>query len=146
MAEKVTEIGVDEITPIITSRSERKVLKIDRIQRIVTSAMKQSIKALLPLIHPAISFEELLYLPFDGVKLIAHCGSGDRKSLLDALRESPLSRFLILIGPEGDFSPEEVAISQVKGFQPIHFGTSRLRTETAGLTAATGVYLYSHNR
>ncbi|MCL2727238.1 MAG: 16S rRNA (uracil(1498)-N(3))-methyltransferase [Bacteroidales bacterium] len=145
MVEKLTEIGVDEITPLIAARSERKVYKTDRAQRIAVSAMKQSLKAQLPLIHSTISFEELINRPFDGVKLMAHCGEGVRVSLKEAMATSPPSketpRCLILIGPEGDFTPQEVALAQVKGFTPIHLGNSRLRTETAALTAAAGVYL-----
>ncbi|MCL2502202.1 MAG: 16S rRNA (uracil(1498)-N(3))-methyltransferase [Bacteroidales bacterium] len=146
MVEKLTEIGIDEITPLIAARSERKIYKTDRIQRIAVSAMKQSLKAQLPLIHPAISFEELIRKPFDGIKIIAHCGTGARISLKEALEESlpnrETPRCLILIGPEGDFSPDEVALAEANGFQSTHLGTSRLRTETAALTAATGVYLF----
>jgi 16S rRNA (uracil1498-N3)-methyltransferase len=149
MVEKVTEVGIDEITPIISTRSERKVFKTDRVERIAVSAMKQSLKAQLPLIHPATSFDAFIKRPFDGVKMIAHCGAGERVALTEALaslhpktgeQELPTPRYLILIGPEGDFSPDEVAKAEANGFQPIHLGTSRLRTETAGLAAAMGVY------
>ena len=147
MVEKLTEIGVDEITPLIAARSERKVYKIDRAQRIAVSAMKQSLKAQLPLIHPPASFEALVNMPVDGVKLVAHCGAGIRMPLGDALaipqpHTGPL-RYLILIGPEGDFSPDEVALAEANGFQSIHLGPSRLRIETAGLVAVIGVYQYA---
>ncbi|MCL1974059.1 MAG: 16S rRNA (uracil(1498)-N(3))-methyltransferase [Bacteroidetes bacterium] len=144
MVEKCTEVGVDEITPLIAARSERKVYKTDRIQRIAVSAMKQSLKARLPLIHPAISLEAFMDRPFDGIKLMAHCGGGARISLQEALSASPSHRMLILIGPEGDFSPEEVSLAEAKGFQSIHLGASRLRTETAALTAAIGAYLFGN--
>jgi 16S rRNA (uracil1498-N3)-methyltransferase len=141
MVEKVTEVGVDEITPLIAARSERKVFKTDRIQRVAVSAMKQSLKAFLPVIHAAASFEEFINRPFEGKKLIAHCGTEARIGLTDVFGASPPLRCLILIGPEGDFSPQEVTQAEAKGFLSIHLGTSRLRTETAALTAVIGVYL-----
>jgi len=151
MVEKITEVGVDEVTPLITARSERKVFKSDRVERIAVSAMKQSLKAQLPVIHPATPFETLIHRPFDGIKLIAHCGEGARKALFEVLDKEPLisrrstPRYLILIGPEGDFSPDEVAQAQNQGFQSIHLGISRLRTETAGVAAVIGVYLFQNN-
>lgn len=145
MVEKVTEVGVEEITPLIAARSERKVFKTDRIQRIAVSAMKQSLKAYLPVIHAATSFETFINKPFEGIKIIAHCGTGVRTAFTQALCRPQASaeplRILILIGPEGDFSPDEVAQAEAAGFQSVHLGTSRLRTETAALTAAVGVYL-----
>ena len=148
MVEKVTEIGVDEITPLIAVQSERKVFKTTRIERIAISAMKQSYKAKLPVIQPAKSFAELINTSFDGVKLIAHCGEGVRVSLTDVLNKqlSDSHKYTILIGPEGDFSPEEVAMAEAKGFRSIHLGASRLRTETAGVIAAAGVYLFANHR
>ena len=149
MVEKLTEIGVDEITPLIATRSERKVFKIDRVQRIAVSAMKQSLKAQLPLIHPITSFEEFINRPFDGIKLMAHCGEGARMSfkkvLAKPLHHQEKLRCLILIGPEGDFSSKEIALAEAKDFQSIHLGSSRLRTETAALIAATGVYLFAES-
>lgn len=139
MVEKATEVGVDEITPLICARSERKVFTTDRVERIAVSAMKQSLKAQLPVIHPATTFKDLINTPFDGVKLIAFCGEGARLGLIDAVAMSRQNkgalRCLVLIGPEGDFSPEEVATANDRGFQSIHLGPSRLRTETAGLVA-----------
>ena len=145
MVEKVTEVGVDEVTPVICARSERKVFKTDRLERIAVAAIKQSLKTLLPIIHPATSFHKLIDTPFDGIKLMAHCGSGARISLEEALAtsnpQSGARRCLILIGPEGDFTPEEVTDAEAKGFQSVHLGASRLRTETAGVVATIGVYL-----
>ena len=146
MVEKATEVGVDEITPLICARSERKVFKTDRLERIAVSAMKQSLKAYLPVIHPATPFDELINRPFEGTKMIAHCGAGERMALDEVLALTEqygcVRRFLILIGPEGDFCPNEV--EQAKGFIPIHLGTSRLRTETAGVAAVMGTYLFAH--
>ena len=134
MVEKAAEVGVDEITPLIAARSERKTYNIERAERIAISAMKQSLKTYLPIIQQTTSFTTFINRPFEGVKLIAHCGEGFRKALNEVLTIQ-YPRYLILIGPEGDFSPDEVACAEVKGFQSIHLGSSRLRSETAGLMA-----------
>lgn len=131
--EKATEIGIDEISPIICQRSERKEVKIERLNKIITSAMKQSVKAYHPVLNEALTFSQLLKDPFDGQKFIAHCGEGDRTGLADAFISH--GRYLILIGPEGDFSPVEIEDALRNGFKAITLGDSRLRTETAGLEA-----------
>ncbi len=133
-AEKTTEIGIDAITPLLCRFSERKELKIDRINKILISAMKQSLKAVLPDLGEMTSFAQFVARPFDGQKFIAHCYKEEtRKELSELYR--PGENALVLIGPEGDFSPEEVELAISCGFQPVMLGQSRLRTETAGVVA-----------
>ena len=148
MVEKATEMGFDALTPFISAHSERRSGgKYERIKRVAVAAMKQSLKAFLPRIQEEVSLESLLRQPFEGHKFIAHCQEGQRRDLEEVLTElaaKPLleasPRFLVLIGPEGDFSPQEVALAQVQGFVPVHLGPSRLRTETAGVLAAALMY------
>jgi len=131
--EKATELGIDEITPIITDRSERRVVKEDRLNKVITSAVKQSIKAYHPILNEAISFNKFLNSPLEGEKLIAHCIDNEEKKYISDL-VSPHQKYLILIGPEGDFTPEEVNLALNKGFKPLTLGDNRLRTETAALS------------
>jgi 16S rRNA (uracil1498-N3)-methyltransferase len=131
--EKATEIGIDEISPIICQRSERKEVKVDRLNKIITSAIKQSIKAYHPVLNEPISFNQLIAKKFDGQKFIAHCDDGDKTNLNTAL--APHGSYLILIGPEGDFSPPEIDMALQSGYKAITLGESRLRTETAALEA-----------
>lgn len=135
--EKAVEIGVDEITPLLCSNSERKNIKPDRLEKIIISAAKQSVKAYFPKLNPLCSFDELLKQNLAETRFIAHCYPGDKKHLKEAL--SGQDDILILIGPEGDFSPEEVDRALHKGFYPLSFGESRLRTETAGVVACAQV-------
>ncbi|MEM0516871.1 MULTISPECIES: 16S rRNA (uracil(1498)-N(3))-methyltransferase [Aequorivita] len=137
--EKATEIGISEITPIICDHSERKVIKPERYEKIVQSAAKQSLKAYLPLLNPAVSFKDFMILESKskGLKCIAHCEETDRKSLKSLLL--PKQRVTILIGPEGDFSTEEVVLAKRHGFIPVTLGKSRLRTETAAIAACHSV-------
>ncbi|WP_316824289.1 16S rRNA (uracil(1498)-N(3))-methyltransferase [Pedobacter miscanthi] len=130
--EKATELGIDEITPIITDRSERRVVKEDRLTKVITSAVKQSIKAYHPKLNDAISFDAFLKEPFDGEQLIAHCIDNGEKQYISKL-VTPHQKYLILIGPEGDFTPEEVNLALNKGFKALTLGDNRLRTETAAL-------------
>jgi 16S rRNA (uracil1498-N3)-methyltransferase len=132
-AEKATEIGVDEITFLDCRFSERKVVKTERVEKILVSAMKQSLKPSLPMLNPMTPFMKFIAQPFTGQKFIAHCYEGDKEPLMQAL--TPDEDALVLIGPEGDFSPEEVQAAVDKGFRPISLGKSRLRTETAALVA-----------
>lgn len=132
--EKATELGIDEITPIISDRSERKVVKDDRLNKVITSAVKQSIKAYHPKLNEAITLSNFLQLPFDGDKLIAHCINDEGKKYISDIVEKH-KRYLILIGPEGDFSFEEVNLALKTGYKAITLGNNRLRTETAALTA-----------
>jgi len=130
--EKATEIGIDEITPIICSRSERKVLKTERCNRIMLSSIKQSLKFHLPKLNEAIALKEFFKQDFNGHKYIAHCEKTEKVALKDAeLKENTL----ILIGPEGDFSLNEIEIALRNTFKAVSLGTSRLRTETAGIVA-----------
>ena len=131
--EKATEIGIDEITLIICQRSERKEAKAERLDKIITSAIKQSIKAYHPVLNPPVQFNQFLKQPFNGQKFIAHCADGEKTSLALALEKQ--NRYLILIGPEGDFTPAEVDMALQNGYKAITLGESRLRTETAALEA-----------
>ena len=130
--EKAAEIGIDEITPIICRRSERKVIKTERCNRILLSAMKQSLKFHLPKLNEAISLNDLIKQDFEGTKYIAHCEDGDKLNLKTV---SKAEKTLILIGPEGDFSPKEIELALQNQFKAVSLGTSRLRTETAGIIA-----------
>jgi 16S rRNA (uracil1498-N3)-methyltransferase len=130
--EKATEIGIDEITPIICSRSERKVIKTERGNRILLSAMKQSLKFHLPKLNKAISLIDFIKQDFGGSKYIAHCGNGEKNELKTVSKEK---KTLILIGPEGDFSQKEIELALQNQFKAVSLGTSRLRTETAGIVA-----------
>jgi 16S rRNA (uracil1498-N3)-methyltransferase len=131
--EKATELGIDEVTPIITDRSERRVVKEDRLNKVITSAVKQSIKAYHPKLNDAITFDAFLKEPFDGNKLIAHCIDNGEKQYISKL-VAPHQKYLILIGPEGDFTPDEVNLALNKGFKALTLGDNRLRTETAALS------------
>ena len=131
--EKVTEIGIDEITPILSNRSERKVIKIQRLNKVIISAMKQSKKAYHPILNPLTKFEYFVKSRIKGKKFIAHCMKTKKESLKKLYTSK--QNALILIGPEGDFSPEEIALAKQNNFLEISLGTSFLRTETAGIIA-----------
>lgn len=132
-AEKATEIGIDAITFLCCQFSERREIKTARIEKILVSAMKQSQKARLPQLGEMTPFKTFVRQPFEGRKFIAHCEDGEKWSLKSLL--GPGENALILIGPEGDFSPEEIQMALDNGFEPISLGDSRLRTETAALVA-----------
>lgn len=131
--EKVTEIGIDEITPIVCRYSERKIIKSERLEKIIISASKQSEKAYFPTLNPICTFNDLIKNHQAQSKLIAHCYEDDKKLLQNEIIKS--TDILILIGPEGDFSREEVEKAISAGYKPISLGESRLRTETAGIVA-----------
>jgi 16S rRNA (uracil1498-N3)-methyltransferase len=137
--EKATEIGIDVITPMICRFSERKEIKPGRLEKVIVSAMKQSQKAYLPELSPILKFKELISRPFSGDKFIAHCYGEEKKLLSNLVKQG--KDVLILIGPEGDFSTEEVEMAIAEGFIPVSLGDSRLRTETAGLVACHTVNL-----
>ena len=178
--EKATEVGVDVITPVIGERSERRVLKTDRLRRLALSATKQSLKAAIPTITEPQSVRDfILSAPADALKLICYCFDDvERCPITDILRRQaataanlrfahpsqpdgwappvhettgghgfagstacPAEGIIILIGPEGDFSPEEAALAREHGWIPVSLGESRLRTETAAVVATTAVYL-----
>ena len=131
--EKCTEIGIDEITPLLTEHSERKVIKPERLEKILVSAMKQSLKAYLPKLNELKSFKNLIANSGSSEKFIAHCNEGEKKHLKNNITKG--DNVLILIGPEGDFSPEEIELAKENGFKEISLGNARLRTETAGIVA-----------
>ena len=145
-AEKATELGLDVISPVIGDHSERKVFKSDRLRRLLVSASKQSLKGAVPTVQePRTVREFIASAPKDALKLICCCFEGEtpRTSINDVIPDGigDLPRIIILIGPEGDFSREEAALAVAGGFVPVHLGPSRLRTETAALTAVEAVYL-----
>ncbi len=138
--EKAAEIGIDEITPIICGRSERKEVKIERLNKILIAAIKQSVKACLPKLNEAVSFKKFMTNEnIQGQKFIAYCFDDERVLLQDAYEKG--SDATVLIGPEGDFTPEEVNVAREQGFIPVSLGNSRLRTETAGVVACHTVNL-----
>jgi len=134
--EKATEIGIDEITPIICSHSERKKIKTERCNRILLSAMKQSLKFHVPKLNEAMSLSDFIKQDYEGTKYIAHCEDGEKKELK---RVNKTEKTIILIGPEGDFSPKEIELALQNQFKAVSLGTSRLRTETAGIIAAHSI-------
>ena len=132
-AEKATEIGLDELTFVNCRFSERKVIKTDRVERIVVSAMKQSLKYCKPAVEEMVDFKKFISQERPGEKYIAHCYDDDKTLLKDV--HQPGCDATVLIGPEGDFSPEEVKLAMEAGYKPVSLGNSRLRTETAALAA-----------
>ncbi|NQY07333.1 MAG: 16S rRNA (uracil(1498)-N(3))-methyltransferase, partial [Flavobacteriaceae bacterium] len=139
--EKATEIGIDEITPVICDKSERKVIKKERFEKIIQSAMKQSLQAYLPILNEAMSFKQFLNLEHQETKYIAHCEETEKHLLSDEVKNK--KSVLILIGPEGDFSLEEIKLAIDNNFRPVSLGETRLRTETAGVVAAHTMSLMS---
>ena len=149
--EKATELGVDRIVPLIGEHSERKVYKTERAARIALSATKQSLKARIPEIAEPVSVKDFIKSYHserseESLRLIAYCfddPSVPRRSIMEVLEEKRGQDITVLIGPEGDFSPEEARLALEHGYIPIHLGPSRLRTETAAVTAVEAVYLWS---
>ncbi len=141
--EKATEMGIDEITPIICDRSERKDVKVSRLEKIITSAVKQSLKAYHPKLNAPQSFKDFIQYA-DSHYYIAHCMEGS-KELLNSL-VSPGGSYTIMIGPEGDFSPAELKVAQEHQVRPISLGESRLRTETAALAACFEINYINRNK
>ena len=135
--EKATEIGIDEITPIICDHSERKIIKPERFERILQSAMKQSLQSYLPILNKAISFNEFLKKENPDQLLIAHCEETKKQSLKDILKLQ--NNITLLIGPEGDFSIKEIENALKKGYKPVTLGETRLRTETAAIVATHSI-------
>lgn len=146
-AEKACEIGLDEISPVIGEHSERRVFKTARLEKILISASKQSLKAAVPVVHEPMSVRDFI-LAHGGdrshsLRLIAYCFEDEnvpRRSIKEVLSGFEGSEIVILIGPEGDFSRAEAELALANGFIPVHLGNSRLRTETAALTAVSAVY------
>ena len=145
LAEKATEIGMNQLSFVLCDNSERKVIKTERVEKIVVSATKQSHKATKPIVEEMVPFKKFIAQDFKGQKFIAHCyddipGTANEKPFLgDVLNETDDA--LVMIGPEGDFSVAEVQQAIAAGFTPIHLGKSRLRTETAGLVAVHLMYV-----
>lgn len=140
LLEKATEIGVDEIVPLLTFHSERRRINQERLNKILISAMKQSQKAYLPTLVNPMQFKDFLALETESkFKYIAHCNSSLEREALSQSYEKGASVDL-LIGPEGDFSEEEIDLAQKQGYQGIHLGASRLRTETAAVVACANIY------
>lgn len=137
--EKATEIGIQEITPIICEHSERKVVKNDRFQKIIESAMKQSLHYYIPKLNEPITYKEFIKKDFKGQKFIAHCEETDKKSLKDALILN--ENITLLIGPEGDFSTKEIQLALENNYIPVSLGKTRLRTETAAVVACHSIAL-----
>jgi 16S rRNA (uracil1498-N3)-methyltransferase len=139
--EKATEIGIQEITPIICDRSERKVINTDRFEKIILSAMKQSNELYLPKLNPAISFKEFIKQQNEGLQLIAHCEETDKKTLKSVIQ--PNTNVTVLIGPEGDFSEKEIVLALEQKYIPVSLGNTRLRTETAAVVACHSVVFFN---
>ena len=145
-AEKACEIGFDELSPIIGEHSERKVLKTPRVEKILVSAAKQSLKAAVPTVNEPVSVKEFIKsaeAEADTLKLIAYCFDDEnipRRSIKEVLDTYDGTDITVMIGPEGDFSQEEAKLALEAGFIPVHLGASRLRTETAAVTAASAAY------
>lgn len=137
--EKATEIGIDEITPIICDHSERKIFKIDRAEKILQSAMKQSLHYYLPKINNPIPFSDFIKNTDIAAKFIAHCEEKDKNSFNDSIKKD--KDILVLIGPEGDFSSNEINLALKNNYIPVSLGNTRLRTETAAIVACHTVAL-----
>jgi 16S rRNA (uracil1498-N3)-methyltransferase len=138
--EKAVETGIDEITPLLCNRTEKKKIRKERLEGLILSAMKQSVKCYLPQLNEPVTFNEFINATYNGRRLIASCDP-------DIVRTGITSSFCrgeevtILVGPEGDFTSDELTRAIKAGFVPIHIGTSRFRTETAGVAACCSVYL-----
>ncbi|MBO5894233.1 MAG: 16S rRNA (uracil(1498)-N(3))-methyltransferase [Alistipes sp.] len=133
--EKATEVGISEVYPLECDHSERRQIKVEREEKVITAAVKQSLKAYHPTLHDMTRFRDVVTMPFEGQKFIAHCNDslGEREYLGKLVEKG--GRSLILIGPEGDFSEEEITFALNNGFKAISLGKERLRTETAALIA-----------
>ena len=137
--EKATEVGISRVVPIECDHSERRTIKYDRELRVITSAVKQSLKAYHPQLDELTPLRKLIAEPFEGQKFIAHCDPNSEERLFLPAIIKKNENILILIGPEGDFSPEEIKFALENGFKPISLGTQRLRTETAAVVATVMV-------
>lgn len=140
--EKATEIGVDEITPILSENSERKVIKQERFERVVQSAMKQSLQTVLPKLNPLTPYSEFLEKTNGELKFIAHCEDSEKVELKRRLAAD--KDVIVLIGPEGDFSNKEIKLALEHGYMPVSLGNNRLRTETAAIVACSTVALINN--
>lgn len=132
MVEKLTEIGVNRIVPLLSQRSERKEIKIERLEKIAVSAMKQSLKSVLPQISPMIPVKDFIRDFQCGQRFIAHCDDSSERRLL-SMEYHPHADSALMIGPEGDFAPDEITAALTAGWTPVSLGDNRLRTETAAI-------------
>lgn len=140
LVEKLTEIGVDRIVPLRCERSERKEIKSARLEKIAVSAMKQSLKAVLPEIYDTMTLKDFFHENYSGQRFMGYCDADTERCLL-ATAYTPGSDVTILIGPEGDFSPSEVKAAIEAGFIPVTMGDNRLRTETAALVGCDTIHI-----
>lgn len=141
LIEKATELGISEITPLLCHHSERKKIRIDRIEKIAVAAMKQSLKAYVPIVNDLIPFEKFINKIDNNASFIAHCYKTEKESLKKAYSQQ--KKITLLIGPEGDFSEQEVKQAIQAGCCAVSLGSSRLRTETAGVVAVHTIHLMS---
>lgn len=132
--EKATELGINQITPFISSHGERNKLRMDRLEKVIRTAGKQSGNPYFPILNGLTTFHELVNGATEREKFIAHLDETTKNHLFDVI--PPNKNCLVLIGPEGDFDPKEVQIAREKGFTSVHLGDNRLRTETAGIFAS----------
>ena len=139
--EKSTEIGINEITPVICTRSERKIIKHERLVKVISSAMKQSLKAYLPKLNEQVNLREFLKNTDEGLNFLANCEEDPANHLYKNCK--PGEKITILIGPEGDFTAEEIDSAIKKGYKSISLGNARLRTETAGIVACHTVSVFN---
>lgn len=137
--EKSTEIGINEVSLLLCQHSERKQVRTDRLEKVLVSAMKQSGALYLPLLNDLTPFKQFVSHPHDAKKCIAHCDEGTRYPLFEKTKGQP--SVIVLIGPEGDFTPNEIDLALKNGFEPVTLGNSRLRTETAGVAACHTIRL-----
>ncbi len=140
--EKATEIGVTEITPILCEHSERKSIKPERLEKVLQSAMKQSLQSYLPKLNPMVTLEEFVKTTEGDLKFIAHCEKDEKVELKRRLQAD--KDVVVLIGPEGDFSKNEIKRSYENGYLPVSLGRNRLRTETAAIYACTVVAMLNN--
>ncbi len=141
--EKATEIGIDEITPIICDNSERKVIKSERMLKVLVSAVKQSLKYQVPKFNQPIKFSDFIKKDLKGIKLIAHCENSEKSTLKNLIKNK--QNITVLIGPEGDFSFKEIDIALQHQYIPLSLGKSRLRTETAGIVVCNTVSIINES-
>ena len=146
-AEKACEMGFDELSPVIGEHSERRILKTARVEKILVSAAKQSLKAAVPSVNEPASVKDFIaaHASDGALKMIAYCfeeETAPRRSIKEVLADFDGSEIIVMIGPEGDFSREEAELALAAGFIPVHLGASRLRTETAALTAVAAAYIH----
>lgn len=143
LLEKATEIGVREIYPLISKHSERRKGNLERWNKVLVSAMKQSARVYLPRLHGWLKFQDLLKLDYP-TRMIAHCDSERSRKALRHIKPSTDSKVLIAVGPEGDFDGSEIEGAEAAGFESVHLGDARLRTETAGIVALHTLVLASN--